>query len=398
MKAAYFFFEGNSIRVPFLGIDRQFFDLLRSCGGGIWDRDRRQYVFDRRIIKKETLDRVFSAYCRVLVDKNAPIPLEIRGFRYTPSAGEHAPGLRPLKLPVPPPSLTDAGCIANAQKLPDKFSLHWQKKLEMELHARKYSLPTMRSYLYYNRALCRTLRKVPEEITAENIKQYLAHLDQVLDLSTSSMNLALSAIKFFYGEVLKKDIAHEQHRPHRDKRLPVIFSKSEIERILGMEKNPKHRLLLMLAYSSGLRVSEVVALKKEHIDLARKTVFIRSGKGRKDRFTLLSSRAAQFLTDYCSIYTIGTWLFPGQPASHHLSIRSAQNIFDKAVQKAGIEKDVSIHSLRHAFATHLLETGTDVRYIQTLLGHASLRTTERYTHVARRSVLKIQSPLDTTGE
>jgi site-specific recombinase XerD len=208
------------------------------------------------------------------------------------------------------------------------------------------------------------------------------------------MNLAISAIKFFYGEVLKKDIANEQRRPRQDKRLPAVLSRPEIDRILELEQNPKHRLLLMLTYSSGLRVSEVVALRKEHIDTARQALFVRSGKGRKDRYTLLSGRAARFIAEYCALYRIETWLFPGQSAGRHLSIRSAQNIFDKAVEKAGIGKEISIHSLRHTFATHLLENGTDIRYIQTLLGHSSLRTTERYTHVARRGVLRIQSPLD----
>jgi site-specific recombinase XerD len=162
-----------------------------------------------------------------------------------------------------------------------------------------------------------------------------------------------------------------------------------------MEKNPKHRLLLMLVYSSGLRVSEVVALKREHIDLSRKIIFVKEGKGRKDRSTLLSEKAARFIEEYYSFYNIEKWLFPGQCPNRPLSIRSAQHIFDKAVRRACITKDISIHGLRHTFATHLLENGTDIRYIQSLLGHASLRTTERYTHVARRSLLNIKSPLDT---
>jgi len=151
----------------------------------------------------------------------------------------------------------------------------------------------------------------------------------------------------------------------------------------------------VLVYSAGLRVSEAVALKKEHIDLSRKVIYVRYGKGRKDRCTLLSEKVALLMTEYCALYNIENWLFPGQSAARHLSIRSAQYIFDKAARKAGIEKEASIHSLRHTFATHLLEGGTDIRYIQTLLGHANLRTTERYTHVARRNVLSLQSPLDT---
>ena len=212
--------------------------------------------------------------------------------------------------------------------------------------------------------------------------------------SASAINLAISAFKFFFKNVLKNDCISERHRPREDERLPVVLSKDEITKILDMENNPKHRLLLMLAYSSGLRVSEVVSLKKEHIDLSRKAIYVQQGKGRKDRCTLLSEKAARFINEYLALHNIKTWLFPGQNTSRHLSIRSAQYIFDKAIRHAKISKKVSIHSLRHAFATHLLENGTDIRYIQELLGHSSLRTTERYTHVARGSILRIQSPLD----
>ena len=176
--------------------------------------------------------------------------------------------------------------------------------------------------------------------------------------------------------------------------LPIILSKKEIFELLENEKNVKHRLLLMLVYSSGLRVSEVVSLKKEHIDLSRKVIYIMNGKGRKDRCTLLSEKVAGFITEYIAFFNIKTWLFPGQPATNHLSIRSAQHIFEKALRNVRIPKNISIHSLRHSFATHLLENGTDIRYIQNLLGHSNLRTTERYTHIARRSILNIKSPFD----
>jgi site-specific recombinase XerD len=291
--------------------------------------------------------------------------------------------------------LDDAECLEGSLGLPEQFSDFWRNNLEIELRSRKYSLKTIRSYVYYNRVLCRTLQKKPETVSTDDIKRYLAYLDKERDLSTSSMNLAISAFKFFYSQVLKKNIAQEQHRPRQDKRLPAVLAKSEVKFLLDCEKNPKHRLLLMLAYSSGLRVSEVIALRREHIDLKRKTVLIHLGKGRKDRYTLLSDRAAAFIKDYSALYAIDGWLFPGQGASKHLTVRSAQSIFDKALVKAGIQKPgLSIHSLRHTFATHLMENGTDIKYIQTLLGHASLRTTERYTHIARRDVLRIQSPLD----
>jgi site-specific recombinase XerD len=166
----------------------------------------------------------------------------------------------------------------------------------------------------------------------------------------------------------------------------------------------------MLVYSSGLRVSEVIALKREHIDLSRKVIYVRQGKGRKDRSTILSEKAVQCIAEYFASYSTQYWLFPGQPSTCPLSIRSAQHIFEKAVKQAKIRKTTSIHCLRHSFATHLLENGTDISYIEcsvfyrchnekdrtlALLGHSSIKTTERYIHVARRSVLSIKSPLDT---
>jgi site-specific recombinase XerD len=290
---------------------------------------------------------------------------------------------------------SDAACLAGAKATPEIFAGVWLEKLETEMRARKYSPRTVRSYIHYNREFCRIIRKIPDTVTEDDIKGYLAYLDKELDLSTSAMNLAISALKFFYTGILKKPITGNLYRPRQDKRLPCVLSKAEINLILDTERNPKHRLLLMLAYSSGLRVSEVVVLKKENIDFSRKTIFICAGKGRKDRYTLLSDRAARFIREYCSLYSIESWLFPGQDHLGHLSIRSAQAIFEKALRNASIDKPTSIHSLRHTFATHLLENGIDIRYIRDLLGHSTLRTTERYAHVARKSLLNIRSPLDT---
>ena len=275
----------------------------------------------------------------------------------------------------------------------EKLSSFWTGKLEEELHSRKYSPKTIKSYIHFNKELCRIIQKPAEQITDYDFKKYLAYLDRIKDLSGSSMNLAVSAIRFFYNHVMRRKIGDDQYRPRQDKRLPNILSRKEVEVLLDSEPNPKHRLLLMLAYSSGLRVSEVVSLKKEHIDFSRKTLLIYKAKGRKDRITILSDRAAAFLHEYCINSDIKSWLFPGQ-ISGHLHIRTAQNIFEKAAHNANIHKKVSIHSLRHTFATHLLEGGTDIKYIQVLLGHSNLRTTERYIHVAKQSILRIRSPLD----
>jgi site-specific recombinase XerD len=275
-----------------------------------------------------------------------------------------------------------------------KFSEYWRNKLETELRSRMYSPQTRRAYIYYNSLICNTLRLTPEEINGEEVTQFLAIMEKEKNLSSASMNLCISAIKFFYRNVMKTEKINEPRRPRKDKRLPVVLSTEEVIKLFSMERNPKHRLLLMLVYSSGLRVSEVVNLKKENIDLSRKVILIRKAKGRKDRYTLLSDKAARFLAEYYEFYHIQNWLFSGQRPNHPITIRTAQHIFDKAIRKADINKKISIHGLRHTFATHLLENGTDIRYIQDLLGHSSILTTERYTHVAKRSVLNIKSPLD----
>jgi site-specific recombinase XerD len=208
------------------------------------------------------------------------------------------------------------------------------------------------------------------------------------------MNQALSAIKFFYTRVLPKDIIEEQHRPRQARRLPVVLSKEEIKKMFLLETNCKHRLLLMMVYASGMRVSEVVSLKCKDIDTDRQTINIKDGKGDKDRYSLMSETVVKALDEYYPQYEVTDWLFNGADPGKHLSVRSAQHIFEHALKRAKIQKDATIHSLRYSFATHLLEGGTDIRYIQELLGHASIVTTERYTHVARHKALSIRSPLD----
>ncbi|WP_461247624.1 tyrosine-type recombinase/integrase [Treponema sp. R6D11] len=334
----------------------------------------------------------------VKVSDQSPVPVKVFGFwERSWDSKETATTSTVTEQPKIKYAAT-ASAPVNLQNLPDKFPQHWKLKLDTELCAVKYSHKTKVNYLYYIRLLCKILQKPPEEIQQGDIKQFLAFLEKEMDYSAASMNLALSAIKFFYQRVLQKDIIKEQHRPRQDRRLPIVLSKTEIKKILAAERNLKHRLLMILVYASGLRVSEVVNLKKENIDITRKAIIITAGKGRKDRYTILPEAVIKDLTEYYRKYNITDWIFPGAKPDEHLNIRSAQHIFKDALKAAKINKTASTHCLRHSFATHLLESGTDIRYIQDLLGHSSLRTTERYTHVARKKALSIPSPFDHMDE
>jgi integrase/recombinase XerD len=268
------------------------------------------------------------------------------------------------------------------------------KQLENELKTRKYSQKTIGAYMHYNKEFLDFTGKTPENIENEDVKSYLLYLIEEKDASASTLNIAINALKFYYGKILKKDFIYTVKRPKKDKRLPVVLSRDEVSRLFSVVENPKHRLILMLTYSSGLRVSEVVKLKPGDIDMERKMLHIRGGKGRKDRYTILADSLLEEIEEYKVTYKPDKWLFTGQNPDKHISVRTVQAIFEKAVRKAGIKKDVTVHTLRHSFATHLIENGIDIRYVQELLGHKSLKTTEIYTHVSTRYIENIKSPLD----
>jgi integrase/recombinase XerD len=266
--------------------------------------------------------------------------------------------------------------------------------LQKELSIRKYSRRTIKSYLRYNRDFLLFTGKKPEEIVNEDIKKYLYYMVEKKKVSTSTLNITINALKFYYGEILKKKFIYEVKRPKKDKKLPVVLSREEVKKILQITENIKHKAILMLMYSGGLRVGEVVRLRPEDIDANRKLIHIRASKGRKDRYTLLSDVALQILREYWRKEKPEKWLFPSWNKEKHITERTVQKIFQNACKKARIKKNVSVHSLRHSFATHLLESGIDLRYIQEFLGHKSSKTTEIYTHVNTKNLSAIKKPLD----
>jgi site-specific recombinase XerD len=275
-----------------------------------------------------------------------------------------------------------------------RITHHEFEDLRRELISRKYSYKTVKGYIYYNNDFLNFVNKKPSEINDSDIKDYLLYLAEKKQSATSTLNQAINALKFYYGAMRKKKFIYEVKRPRKDKKLPVVLSKEEVAKILNAVDNIKHKAILMIAYSSGLRVSEVAKLKAEDIDSKRMLIYIKGSKGRKDRYTLLSETVLETLRSYWRKYRPQKWLFEGARKDRYITTRTVDKIMEHACTKAGINKDVSVHTLRHSFATHLLESGTDLRYIQELLGHAHSKTTEIYTHVSTKSLGKIKSPLD----
>jgi integrase/recombinase XerD len=264
---------------------------------------------------------------------------------------------------------------------------------ELKLHG--LSPKTQKAYLMHiRRFLGRIIKPLPI-ISETEIRQYLLELSEADQCSRSYHNQAISALKFLFCSVLKLPVTIQDiPRPKHDKKLPVVLGKETVARILKEVENPKHLAVLMLVYAAGLRVSEVVSLKIDDLDKERQMIRVRSSKGRKDRYTMLSPFALEAVEKYRKIYHPEEWLFPGPDHTKHLSTRTVERVLENARIKAGIKQSFSVHSLRHSFATHLLESGVDLRYIQELLGHSSSKTTEIYTHVSQKHIKKIQSPLD----
>ena len=260
---------------------------------------------------------------------------------------------------------------------------------------KRYSLNTQKVYCnYFNDFSSYFCESDLAQLSPEQINNYLLYLIQTKNISLSQQNQRINAIKFYYEQVLgrEKEIFN-LHRPRKEHKLPSVLSEEEIILIFKQVSNIKHKALLYLIYSGGLRLSEVVNLKNSDIDSKRNLILIREAKGKKDRTTLLSQTLLELLRTYYREYKPKEYLFEGQDQEKY-STRSVQYIFKKALFKSGIKKNATVHTLRHSFATHLLERGTDLRYIQELLGHSSSKTTEIYTHITKKGLDKIVSPLD----
>ena len=235
----------------------------------------------------------------------------------------------------------------------------------------------------------------PSELTDENVKEYLLFLLRKKKISFSYQKQVISAIKFYFEKILRRETKKYYFDIPRNKerKLPIVLSKSEVKQIIESTNNIKHITILSTIYSAGLRLSEVVNLKIADIDSERKLIYVRGGKGKKDRTTILSEELLNLLKKYFKKYQPKVWLFESVSQKQY-SKKSVQKIFYRNLENTKIDKKVSVHSLRHSFATHLLEQGEDLRFIQKLLGHKSSKTTEIYTHITKKGLGKIISPLD----
>ena len=273
--------------------------------------------------------------------------------------------------------------------------LHCPKEYTEKLRELRYSVNTQNVYTdLFEEFINYYPEKQSEEITEEEIISFLRYLVNERKISTSYQNQSINAIKFYYERVLggtRKIYLIE--RPRKENYLPEVLSEEEITSILKAISNLKHKAIIMVIYSGGLRISELINLKVKDIDSDRMQIRISQAKGKKDRYTLLSNKTLLILRKYFTEYKPKEWLFEGVSGGQYAD-SSIYSIFKKAIASANIKKKVSIHSLRHSFATHLLENGTDLRYIQNLLGHSSSKTTEIYTHITVKGFDLIKNPLD----
>ncbi len=354
-------YEKGRIRLIFK-YDKGLINLIKNLPFPSWDKLHRWWTLPHT----ETILQKISEYC------------EGRGISVTWSDQ-----LRDIER-KPRPKKED---IPNYRECPDNY-------IE-KLKVKRYSSNTIKTYTdcfkefinYFN-------TKTLSEITETDIRSYMRYLVEERRISVSYQNQSINAIKFYYEKVLggPKKVYYIE-RPRQGKSLPVVLSEEEVRKLFEQVKNTKHKCMLMLAYSSGLRVNELLNLQIADIDSTRMLIRVKAGKGNKDRVTLLSSTILIVLRKYYTEYKPVDYLFEGQLGGQY-SERSLNKVLKQAVAKAGILKEVTMHTLRHSFATHLLENGTDLRYIQALLGHANPKTTQIYTHITTKGLDQIISPLD----
>jgi integrase/recombinase XerD len=312
-------------------------------------------------------------------------------------------------MPVALPAVLKNAGTNNGKKgqtfalVPKKWKIHPVNAhilpaIEQHLKLKAYSPSTIKTYLGEMTQFVGLLNNIPaDELGVEHLKRYLVYCLEKLKLSENTLHSRINAMKFYYEQILKKEkFFWEIPRPKKPMLLPKLLNEDELRRLFNALSNKKHKAMLFTAYSAGLRVSEIVDLKISDIDSGRMQIFISRAKGKKDRYVNLSPVLLDILRKYIKDYRPKpkVYLFESEQTLGAYPTRTVQQIFSNAKHKAGIRKEVGVHSLRHSFATHLLDKGTDIKYIKDLLGHFNIKTTERYLHVSKQKLVNIVSPLD----
>lgn len=269
------------------------------------------------------------------------------------------------------------------------------QELEEKLVLKQYSYNTLKTYKSWFRQFLLYYSDIePKAINSDQIRDYIIHRVREDGISESSQNQLINAIKFYYEKVLGQDrMLYDIPRPKKPKKYPQILSEDEVERIINAVDNIKHKCILLIIYSAGLRLSEAINLRKSDIHEDLNCIYVQGAKGKKDRYTLLSSTLTEVLKEYYRRYQPEYWVFEGIHGGQYSS-RSIQALFKRALERSRIKRKATVHTLRHSFATHLIMRGVDSMYVKELLGHSSIKTTEIYTHLSRLELRKLQSPLD----
>ena len=270
-----------------------------------------------------------------------------------------------------------------------------REKMKMDMELRGYSPKTIKNYISHVSNFAKFYNKSPDLLEEKEIREYLHYCIMEKKLSEGTVNYINACLKFFYTKTLNRYWNMDQiARAKEPRRLPVVLSPEEIKSIFDVTENLKHKAILMTVYSAGLRVSEVCNLRVTDIDSENMQILIRQGKGKKDRYSLLSKANLEILREYWKRYQPKEYLFSGRYRTDAITPRSVQKMLEQSLEKTSITKNATVHTLRHSFATHLLDAGTDICYIQRLLGHTRITTTTIYLHLRRIDLLNIKSPLD----
>jgi integrase/recombinase XerD len=379
--------EGDQVAVLFEW-DIWLNKIARNLEGMKWSKTNNCWYIR---LSREHYIKVVRAFSKQAAIDNGPLMAHFKkGVKPIPTD--------PVEVIVAQEKATKPKAKVPGKSRIDPVNAHVLRDLQRHLQLKAYSSSTIRTYINETGQFLQMIKSTPAaSFTTERIKDYLNYCHVNLQLSENTLHSRMNALKFYFEQVLKREnFFWEVPRPKKPILLPKVFNQDDIATIINSVTNKKHKTMLMLSYSAGLRVSEVVSLRTYDIDSGRMTIFISRAKGKKDRMVTLSPVLLVMLRDYALQYKPDKkgYLFEGSVKGTPYSTRSLHEVIQAAKKKAGIMKPGSIHSLRHSFATHLIERGTDVTMIQKLLGHNDLKTTLRYLHTSNRDLLKVISPLD----